>query len=69
MTKVVGTIGPVSEDLETLQSLIRDGLRIMRINFSHATYEEATLRITNLRKSRGTSCIYSNVYSHYIQIY
>jgi pyruvate kinase len=28
-------------------------MRIMRLNFSHATYEEATLRITNLRKSHG----------------
>ena len=25
----------------------------MRLNFSHATYEEATLRITNLRKAQG----------------
>ncbi len=25
----------------------------MRLNFSHATYEEATLRITNLRKAHG----------------
>ncbi len=28
-------------------------MRIMRLNFSHATYEEATLRITNLRKAQG----------------
>jgi pyruvate kinase len=28
-------------------------MRIMRLNFSHATYEEATLRINNLRKSHG----------------
>lgn len=28
-------------------------MRIMRLNFSHATYEEASLRIQNLRKSHG----------------
>lgn len=32
---------------------VRSGLRVMRLNFSHATYEEATLRITNLRKAQG----------------
>jgi len=53
MTKAVCTIGPVSEDAETLQSLVTSGLRIMRINFSHATYEEATLRMKNLRRSKG----------------
>jgi pyruvate kinase len=25
----------------------------MRINFSHATYDEANLRMTNLKKSKG----------------
>uniref|UniRef100_A0A7S2W1R6 Pyruvate kinase n=1 Tax=Mucochytrium quahogii TaxID=96639 RepID=A0A7S2W1R6_9STRA len=53
MTKVVGTIGPTSEQLDVLQKLTNEGLRIMRMNFSHATYEEATLRMTNLRKCRG----------------
>lgn len=52
-TKIVGTIGPVSENFETLQQVVSEGLRIMRINFSHATYEEATLRINNLRACKG----------------
>lgn len=34
----------------TRTQCVRSGLRVMRLNFSHATYEEATLRITNLRK-------------------
>ena len=53
MTKVVGTIGPISENYETLQACVNEGLRIMRINFSHATYEEADLRIKNLQSCRG----------------
>ncbi|GAB9468793.1 hypothetical protein Gpo141_00006100 [Globisporangium polare] len=53
MTKIVGTIGPVSESPEMTQRLTDEGLRIMRINFSHAEYDEALLRINNLRACRG----------------
>lgn len=53
LTKIVATIGPASEQFPELQACVLSGLRIMRLNFSHATYEEATLRITNLRKSHG----------------
>ncbi|ETV97041.1 pyruvate kinase [Aphanomyces invadans] len=53
MAKIVGTIGPVSEDAHTTQLLVNAGLKIARINFSHATYEEAELRTVNLRAARG----------------
>lgn len=52
-TKIVATIGPSSEQMDVLQPLVTTGLRIMRLNFSHATYEEAELRIANLRKCQG----------------
>lgn len=53
LTKIVATIGPTSEQYPVLKTLVTAGLRIMRINFSHATYEEADLRVANLRKSPG----------------
>eukprot|EP00299_Pterocystis_sp_00344_P008095 c2928_g1_i1.p1 GENE.c2928_g1_i1~~c2928_g1_i1.p1 ORF type:complete len:560 (-),score=172.46 c2928_g1_i1:105-1784(-) len=53
LTKIVATIGPVSENLPVLQHVVNSGMRIMRINFSHATFEEAELRMTNLRKCHG----------------
>ncbi|CAH0513826.1 unnamed protein product [Peronospora belbahrii] len=53
MTKIVATIGPASEELNLLQKLTNEGLRIMRINFSHAEYDEALARIENLRTCRG----------------
>ena len=49
LTKIVATIGPASEQLPMLPQLVDAGMRIMRINFSHATYEEADLRMNNLR--------------------
>lgn len=39
-TKIVCTIGPVSDNKEMLKELIREGMNIARLNFSHGTYEE-----------------------------
>lgn len=49
LTKIVSTIGPTSEQFPVLQDLVRSGVRIMRLNFSHATVEEVELRVKNLR--------------------
>ena len=49
LTKIVATIGPASEQFPMLQAVTTAGMRMMRINFSHATYEEAELRVNNLR--------------------
>lgn len=53
LTKTVATVGPVSEDPETIQKLVDEKMKIMRINFSHATYEEASMRIERLRNADG----------------
>lgn len=52
LTKITATIGPASENLPTLHDVVESGVNIMRINFSHATYEEALLRVTNLNSFR-----------------
>lgn len=48
LSKIVATIGPASENLPVLPAVVEAGMRIMRINFSHATYDEADLRMRNL---------------------
>lgn len=53
LTKIVATIGPTSEQLPVLQELVHSGLRIMRLNFSHATVEEVELRTSNLKQCKG----------------
>uniref|UniRef100_A0A7S1BUF8 Pyruvate kinase n=1 Tax=Corethron hystrix TaxID=216773 RepID=A0A7S1BUF8_9STRA len=53
LSKIVSTIGPTSENFDTLQEVVSEGMRIMRLNFSHATFEEANLRIDNLKRCRG----------------
>ncbi len=40
MTKIIATIGPKSEAPDKLLALIEAGVDIIRINFSHATYEQ-----------------------------
>jgi len=39
-TKIVATIGPKSKDYEILKEMIKSGVNIIRINFSHATPEQ-----------------------------
>src|ERR1700687_1711917 len=39
-TKIVATIGPASRDEATIEQLIRAGVDICRLNFSHATQDE-----------------------------
>jgi pyruvate kinase len=39
-TKIVATIGPASRDPRVLERLIRAGVDVLRLNFSHGTHEE-----------------------------
>ncbi|MGC9003848.1 MAG: pyruvate kinase [bacterium] len=48
-TKIVVTIGPVSEKPEILRQLILAGMDVARLNFAHGTYEEHKERIKNIR--------------------
>jgi hypothetical protein len=52
LTKIVATIGPTSEQLEPMQNVVKAGMKIMRLNFSHATVEEVELRTKNLALSQ-----------------
>ena len=49
LTKIVATIGPASEALPTLPRVVDAGMRLMRLNFSHATEDEVELRLKNLK--------------------
>ncbi|HEY0829441.1 MAG TPA: pyruvate kinase [Bacilli bacterium] len=50
-TKIVCTIGPVSESTEMLKKLINSGLNVARLNFSHGSHEEHGARIENIRQA------------------
>lgn len=48
-TKIVATIGPASETPEVLEQLIKSGMSVMRLNFSHGTHEEHLRKVKTLR--------------------
>jgi len=48
--KIVCTLGPSSSDEKTIRKLIRAGLDVARLNFSHGTHSEHAKRIAILRK-------------------
>lgn len=49
-TKIICTIGPVSESKEMMAKLVENGMNIIRLNFSHGDYEEHGNRIKNIRE-------------------
>ena len=49
-TKIIVTIGPSSNDEETLSRLIADGMDCARLNFSHGTHEEHAIVIERIRR-------------------
>ena len=54
-TKIVCTIGPVSESPEVLERLLRAGMNVARLNFSHGEFASHARVIENLRAaSRAT---------------
>ncbi|MBT4053207.1 MAG: pyruvate kinase, partial [Bacteroidetes Order II. Incertae sedis bacterium] len=38
-TKIICTLGPASDDEETIRGLIRAGMDVARLNFSHGSHE------------------------------
>lgn len=49
-TRIVCTIGPSSEDEKMLTNLIKAGMNVMRLNFSHGDFEEHGKKIETLRR-------------------
>ncbi len=49
-TKIVCTIGPASEGKEMMTKLVKAGMNVMRLNFSHGTHTEHLEKINRLEE-------------------
>ena len=54
-TKIVSTIGPASSDLDTLTRMIRAGVDVVRLNFSHGKAQDHIDR-ANLVRQAAAAC-------------
>ena len=53
-TKIVCTMGPASKSPNLIEKLIREGMDVARLNFSHGNHEEHSLAIRHIRKISGS---------------
>lgn len=60
-TKIVATIGPASDSLEMIESLMRAGVNLFRLNFSHGSYESHSEVLQNIRQAEKNTGLFVGV--------
>ena len=50
-TSIIATVGPACHSLEKIKELIRHGVNIFRLNFSHSSHEEHHLHVQWIRQA------------------
>lgn len=50
-TKIVATLGPATDDINVLRGVIREGINVARMNFSHGDHVEHKKRLDLFRKA------------------
>lgn len=50
-TKIIATLGPVSSNYEMITKLIRAGVDVFRLNFSHGTHDQHKETIALIKRA------------------
>ena len=53
-TKIVATVGPACDTYEKLLALVRAGVNVFRLNFSHGSHEDKSKIIEHIRQINKT---------------
>ncbi|SHI22246.1 pyruvate kinase [Sporobacter termitidis DSM 10068] len=51
-TKIICTLGPAVDDIETIKKLLNAGVSAVRLNFSHGSHEEHLSRLNKFKAAR-----------------
>ncbi len=60
-TKIVATLGPATEDRETLKKVLAAGVNVVRLNFSHGSAEDHIQRANTVREIANELGIYVGI--------
>jgi pyruvate kinase len=55
MTKIVATLGPATDSVDIILTLIEAGARVFRVNFSHGSFSDYDKLIDNIREAESKS--------------
>lgn len=56
-TKIVATIGPATTSEKVLEELLKTGMNVVRLNFSHGDFAEHQVKVNNLKKASNKTGI------------
>ena len=51
-TKIICSIGPASQNIDVMSQMIKNGMNVARINFSHGTYDEYSQIVNVVKEAR-----------------
>lgn len=60
-TKIIATVGPSSDSLEKITALVRAGVNVFRLNFSHGTHEYHLGVLQNIREASKQTGLFIGV--------
>ena len=68
-TKIVCTIGPASHDPAMLENMIKAGMNVARLNFSHGTHEDHAKMVGIIKEAAAKAGVPAVVFSSTAAVY